>query len=305
MLTFLPKIILVPLGIILFVLNLSLFCILFFYPVMLFKFIFAKTRLRRFFDKILVQISNLWIRGNELIMQIVTQTQIEVRSDDDFVNNLNESYLIASNHQSWVDIVILQIKLRHKVPFLRFFIKKQLIWLPLLGFAFWGLDFPRMSRYSLAYLKKHPEKKGQDLEATKAACQHFKEIPVSIINFFEGTRLTPEKYAKQDSPFKHLLRPKAGGAAFALHTMDGSIKKMLNVTLVYPDGKKQISDLFANRIRKVVLDIKVITIPEHLLLGDYQNDRAFKREFQAWVNDLWLQKDANIENILSAENQAT
>jgi len=221
MLTFLPKFIRVPLGALLFVLNVSFWCILLFYPVMLFKFIFAKTSLRSFFDNLLVKIGNLWIKGNAVTMKIVTNTEFDVRYDESFKPNMNESYLVASNHQSWVDIVILQIELMHKVPFLRFFIKKQLIWLPLLGFAFWGLDFPRMSRYSLAYLKKHPEMKGKDLEATRKACEHFKTKPVSIINFFEGTRQTKEKYAKQNPPFKHLLRPKSN---FQIYSPTVSVK---------------------------------------------------------------------------------
>ena len=300
MLTFLPKFIRMPLGILLFVINVFVWCIFFFYPIMLCKFIFAKTPLRSFFDNLLVKIANAWIAGNKAIMQIVTNTKFDVRYDQNFKPNLNESYIVASNHQSWVDIVILQIELKHKVPFLRFFIKKQLIWLPLLGFAFWGLDFPRMSRYSLAYLKKHPEMKGKDLEATRKACEHFKTKPVSIINFFEGTRQTEAKYAQQNPPFKHLLRPKAGGAAFALNAMDGSVKKLLDVSLIYPDGQKQFSDLFANRISKVIVDVKVVDIPENLLSGDYQNDQDFKQEFQAWVNELWVKKDELIAKELEA-----
>lgn len=242
----------------------------------------------------------MWIKGNETTMKLVTNTEFDVRYNESFKPNMKESYLVASNHQSWVDIVILQIQFLHQIPFLRFFIKKQLIWLPLLGFAFWGLDFPRMSRFSLAYLKKHPDMKGKDLEATRKACEHFKNKPVSIINFFEGTRQTQEKYAQQKPPFKHLLRPKAGGAAFALNAMDGSIKKLIDVTLIYPDGNSGFSDLFANRISKVVVHIKMLDIPEEFLQGDYQNDPKFKSAFQKWVNDLWVDKDTLIAKELQA-----
>jgi len=262
---------------------------------MILKIIFAKTSWRKHIDGVLVKIGSRWIYGNNFITDLVTKTEWDIRWDENIKNDQLNSYLVASNHQSWVDIVILQRLFTGKLPFLRFFIKKQLIWVPLLGLAFWGLDFPRMSRFSLAYLKKHPEMKGKDLEATRNACKHFKTVPVSIINFFEGTRQTPEKHSKQNSPFKHLLRPKAGGAAFALNAMNGSIKKLLDVSIIYPTGKKSFSDLFANRVKKVIVDVKLLDIPENLLFGDYQNDREFKQQFQKWVNDLWLEKDKTIE----------
>jgi len=300
MLTFLPKFIRVPLAYLLFLINLVFWTVLLFYPIMLCKIVFAKTRFRHFFDDLLVKLGERWIYGNNKITDWVTKTEWDVQWDESVQNKGNESFLIASNHQSWVDIVILQRLFTGKFPFLRFFIKKQLVWLPILGFAFWGLDFPRMQRFSREYLEKHPEMKGKDLEATKQTCQHFKTKPVSIINFFEGTRFTKNKHAKQESPFIHLLKPKAGGAAFTLNAMDGSIKKMLDVTIAYPSGKKGFSDLFSNRIGKVIVRISAIDIPTDLLHGDYQNDPEFKTRFQAWTNELWVEKDKRLKNLLDA-----
>ena len=265
---------------------------------MLFKIIFAKTSLRKTFDNLFVKIAELWVYGNNKITDWVTETEWDIEWDESVKNTGNESFLIASNHQSWVDIVILQRLFTGKLPFLRFFIKKQLVWLPILGFAFWGLDFPRMQRFSREYLEKHPEMKGKDLEATRRACQHFKNKPVSIINFFEGTRFTDAKHIKQESPFTHLLKPKAGGAAFTLNAMDGSVKNFIDVTIAYPTGYKGFSDLFANRIGKVVVKIKMFAIPEEFLHGDYQNDPEFKAAFQEWTNNLWLEKDMVLKGLL-------
>ncbi len=53
-----------------------------------------------------------------------------------------------SNHRSWVDILVLQSIFNRRIPFLKFFLKRQLIWVPLLGLAWWALDFPFMRRYS-------------------------------------------------------------------------------------------------------------------------------------------------------------
>ena len=299
MLTFLPKFIRVPIAYLLFILNTILWALILFYPVMFCKIIFAKTALRKLFDDLLVKIGEYWVYGNNTITDLITKIEWDIEWDESVKNIEGESFLIASNHQSWVDIVILQRLFTGKYPFLRFFIKKQLVWLPILGFAFWGLDFPRMQRFSREYLEKNPHMKGKDLEATREACKHFKTKPVSIINFFEGTRFTDAKHKKQESPFAHLLKPKAGGAAFTLNAMDGSIKNFIDVTIAYPTGYKGFSDLFANRIGKVIVKIKMFDIPEEFLHGDYQNDPEFKAKFQKWTNELWTEKDEELAKILS------
>ena len=40
------------------------------------------------------------------------------------------------------------------------------------------------------------------------------------MNFVEGTRFTREKHARQNSPYNHLLRTKAGGMAFMRYDFD-------------------------------------------------------------------------------------
>ena len=62
-------------------------------------------------------------------------------------------------------------------------------------------------------VEKYPEKKGKDIEATRKSCERYKDEPITLINFIEGTRFTPEKHAVQRSPYQHLLKPKAGGLA--------------------------------------------------------------------------------------------
>ncbi len=55
-------------------------------------------------------------------------------------------YLVSSNHQSWVDILVLQRIFHGRIPFLKFFLKQELIWVPVIGLAWWALDFPFMKR---------------------------------------------------------------------------------------------------------------------------------------------------------------
>jgi 1-acyl-sn-glycerol-3-phosphate acyltransferase len=202
-----------------------------------------------------------------------------------------------ANHQTWVDIPVLQAALNRRAPFLRFFLKSQLFWVPLLGLAWWALDFPFMKRYSREQLQKRPELAGRDIQVTRRACAKFMHIPVAIMNFVEGTRFTPAKHDKQASPFRHLLKPKAGGVAFVLDAMGRALHSILDVTIVYPGGRPTLFDLMSNRVGEVRVHIRERSIPAELLGGDYQNDPAFRERMQNWLNEVWSEKDRLIARL--------
>ncbi len=237
-----------------------------------------------------------WVDCNWLIAKFCLPTRWEI----DDVSELNPQgwYLVLANHQSWLDIIVLGIALNRKIPILKFFMKKQLIWVPFLGLCCYALGFPFMGRYSKDYLKKHPEKKGKDIASTRKACEKFKNIPTSIINFCEGTRATPEKQARQASPFLHLLKPKAGGSAFVLSMMGEYLHQLLDVTIIYPQGRISFWQYFCGQVESIVVKIRLLPIqPE--LIGDYENDTQFRRDFQKWLNELWHAKDAVITQTLN------
>ena len=146
-------------------------------------------------------IAETWAEICKAIFALMTPTRWDIRGDQNLRSDT--SYLVVCNHQSWVDIAALVQTFNRKTPYFKFFLKKELIWVPFLGLAFWALDYPFMKRYSKELLEKRPELKGKDLEITKAACEKFADMPVTVVNFLEGTRCTPEKQARQQSPYKH------------------------------------------------------------------------------------------------------
>lgn len=238
-------------------------------------------------------IAETWAEIDKAIFALMTPTHWDIRGGDAL--RADTSYLVVSNHQSWVDIPALVQAFNRKTPYFKFFLKKELIWVPFLGLAFWALDYPFMKRYSKAFLEKHPELKGKDLEITKAACQKFKGLPVTVVNYLEGTRFTPAKQAQQQSPYQHLLKPKAGGVAFVLAALGEQLDAMLDVTLVYPKGHTPgFWDLLCGRVTKVIVDIRTHTIDPALWQGDYENDAEFRQYVQVWVSRLWQEKDARI-----------
>jgi len=241
-------------------------------------------------------IAESWSEIDKLIFALCIPTQWDIRGVDKL--RQDTSYLCVSNHQTWVDIPALIESLNRRVPFFKFFLKKELIWVPLLGLAWWGLDYPFMKRYSKAFLEKHPELKGKDLEITKAACELFKRQPVTVVNYLEGTRFSEAKRLEQQSPYKYLLKPKAGGVAFVLAALGEQLDALLDVTIVYPGDKAPgFWDLLNGSISRVIIDIRVRELDPALSEGDYENDPAFRQSVQAWVNQLWVEKDQRIEQL--------
>lgn len=253
--------------------------------------------MRRACDRVLMAIAESWIGLNTAMIRRFTHTRFV--SEVDAGLRRDGHYLVLSNHQSWVDIPVLQALFNRRIPLLRFFLKSQLFWVPLLGLAWWALDFPFMKRYSRETLARRPELAGRDIEATRRACTRFRDIPVSVMNFVEGTRFTVHKHAAQSSPFKHLLRPKAGGVAFVLDAMGDALHAILDITVVYPRGRPILADLFADRIREVRVYVRERPIPPELAGGDYRNDPAFRERVQAWLNALWVEKDATVVRLLA------
>lgn len=251
----------------------------------------------RITNAILNQIMALWCDINNTVIKLLGNIKwhIDIRSNSKKLDVLikDKSYLLICNHQSWADIPTLQYIINRKIPAFKFFLKQELIYVPIMGYSWWALDYPFMKRYTKEYLAKYPEKKGQDIATTKKACEKFKEFPVTIINYAEGTRYTQQKHDKQQSQFQYLLKPKSGGINYALSVIE-SIDHIIDTTIIYPNGKPSISDIFSGSVGKIEVHMNVIPRPEWLGRGDYENDVDYKKRCQDWINNLWQQKDALI-----------
>jgi 1-acyl-sn-glycerol-3-phosphate acyltransferase len=250
---------------------------------------------RRVLTRWLMSLAENWSSGNEQILMGSGSRAWRAEGIEEL--DRRSWYLVLPNHQTWVDIVVLQIAFNRRIPLLKFFIKQQLVWFPLLGIGFWALDMPFMKRYSPSYLARHPEKKGRDLEATREACKKFQDTPTSVINFVEGTRFSEEKRVARNSPYERLLPPRAGGVAVAISSMGELFDAIVDVTLVYPDGVPKFWDMICGQRVTVTVDVKTRAIDPELLAGDYQNDREYRRVMHGWLAAIWEDKDARIAEI--------
>ena len=220
----------------------------------------------------------------------------------DISGDLNSKswYLLICNHTSWLDITVLSSL--HALPAPKFFLKDELKYVPFIGTGAWAMGMPFMKRVSKAQLAKNPKLKGLDVERTKHSCRNFRHYPTTIVNFVEGTRFTPAKHNLQQSPFKHLLKPKAGGIAFALEVLANQFDAMLNTSLVYSGKTDHVCrNLLKGELDSIYVSIDVTPINDNMQ-GSYQSDDVFKVNFQHYVNELWVAKDQQLADIYAQQD---
>ena len=257
-------------------------------PFALVKLLLPVAAVRRVIDRVLNALAMSWIGVNNAWIAAAGNRAWNVAGTEGL--RRDEWYLVASNHQSWVDILVLQKVFSGQVPMLKFFLKRQLIYVPVIGLAWWALDFPFMQR-------KGGMSSARDLERARRACEKFRLVPTSVINFLEGTRFSAHKHGVQRSPYRHLLKPRSGGLATALSTLGERCHRLLDVTIVYPHGAPKFWQLLSGRVDDVIVRVRQREIPIELLRGDYANDAQFRTRMQEWVNALWADKDRLIEQL--------
>jgi 1-acyl-sn-glycerol-3-phosphate acyltransferase len=283
-------------------LNTLAWCLALF-VVALVKLLLPIEKARAAIDRVLNAIATGWIACNSGWMGLVQSTRWDVSGTDAL--RPSNWYMVNCNHQSWVDILVLQHLLNRRIPLLKFFLKRELIYVPVIGLAWWALEFPFMRRHSPAYLKAHPEKRFEDLAETRRACARFSRVPTSVMNFAEGTRFTRAKHTSQRSPYRHLLKPKAGALALALGVLGDRFRSFLDVTIVYPQGAPTFWQFMCGEVGAIVVRARELPIPAEVRDGDYEGDPRFRNVVQQWLTDIWRHKDDEIGLLLGGAAPAT
>lgn len=253
-------------------------------------------------DSSVIKIAKHWIAtNNNLIDNVLPERDWRIDLPEGLEKD--KQYLLISNHLSWVDTSIVQYISQDRLPLTRFFTKYNLIYIPFIGQAFYFLDFPMMKRHTKEEIAKNPELKNRDILEAKRACELLKNKPFALLNYLEGTRFTPAKRDAQKSPYKNLLKPKAGGISLAIQALGPQIDGILDLTIVYPDGSPSYADLWKGDIKRLGVHMKRIDIPQELFNaiedGDYNNDEAIKQTMYDWLDEIWRQKDEQISLMLA------
>lgn len=267
----------------------------------LFRFIAPTAKARARVRHWLARLVELWVSINNGVFALFRQT----RWDIEIPQNLDYQgcYLVSCNHQSWVDILVLQRCFNRRLPLLRFFLKKELFWVPFLGLAWWSLDFPFLQRYSKSQIASNPGLQVKDLENARKACEKFREIPVAMMSFPEGTRFSEQKRQESNSHYQRLLKPRIGGIGQVLYALGDQLDGLIDVTIAYPAGQSgalppTFWQLVSGQIPQIIVRAKNREIPAELLGREFRRDKTFRRDLQAWVDQQWLEKDVALQGLM-------
>ena len=266
-------------------------------PFILLKLLVPIAAFRRACTEVLFFIARQWATFNHAFYRLMYPVawEIDLRGTLD----PNRSYLLVCNHQSIIDILLLFDQFHRRTPPLVFFLKRELLWVPVIGLACWAMDFPFMRRHTREEIARNPQLRSDDLKTTRAFCERFRDQPITVVNFAEGTRFSEAKRAAQPSPHRHLLRPKSAGLAFTLAAMGEQFDGIIDVTIAYrPSRHPYVWSFLIGEQSDLAIHIDVRPVPEGLLAGDYQDDAEFRARFQTWVNALWTRKDARLEQMI-------
>ena len=163
--------------------------------------------------------------------------------------------MVIANHQSWVDILVLQ-RILIKNPLPEVFPQERTDLGTFSRSGLVGAGFPLHAAIFAQVAGKEAASEGKDIETTRQACAKFRHIPVSVMNFVEGTRFTARKHDKQAAPYRHLLHPRAGGIAFTLAAMGDQLHKLVDVTIAYPDGIPSYWDFMCGRVKEIKVRVR-------------------------------------------------
>jgi 1-acyl-sn-glycerol-3-phosphate acyltransferase len=249
---------------------------------------------RRAMNRAMDAIVQVWVAAHRLTFAALGVTRIDVTWPEDTELSPDGWYLVLSNHQSWADILILQNIFWGRIPILKFFTKRQLIWVPLLGLAMWFLGFPYVRRLPREQIAADPSLAALDRQATVNACQGFRDHPTSVLSFLEGTRFTAAKHEAQDSRFQRLLNPKLGGVSYVVTALSDRLDGVLDVTLTYPDGIPTIWELLQGHCPRVNAVVAARGLPPGVA-GVSDPDQV-REHLRPWVEAIWQQKDERLRN---------
>lgn len=244
--------------------------------------------------KISNSIGEYTVYGLKIIMKIMHRDSMQVFDNNKF--DKNAWYMAISNHQSWADIFILLVAAHKRIPLLKFFMKKELAWIPFIFLANKTLNMPFVNRHSKKELEKNPNLRNKDYENTLKACKRFLRSPSTIFSYAEGTRNDAIKHKAQNSPYKNLLKPRIGGIATALSAMP-NINVLVDYSVVYKSEKRGAWSFLKGDMKDVKVLVRKYDIPENLKNKNYSTDAEYRENFKNWIEAIWIEKDQEIERL--------
>ena len=203
-------------------------------------------------------------------------------------------YIGMSNHMSWADIFVLLFIGNYKLPLLKFFMKKELKWIPIIYLVHKTIDMPFLNRHKQGEVHSDPNLKARNFENARDAAKKFTRYPTTAFSFVEGTRFTETKKKIQLSPYDDLLKPKIGALVTALSGMP-MVEDLIDFTIIYKTSKRSAWNFACGEMREAKIIIRSYKIPEFIRESDDVASVKHRNQFRLFINNIWLEKQKLIK----------
>lgn len=221
------------------------------------------------------------------VLMAERQNGMQIRITGDAIPP-RENSLVLANHQSMTDVLLLLCLAwrARRLGDMKWFVKRIVRYVPGPGVGMWLLD--------CIFLERDWLKDRKDID-TLFRKYKAEEIPLFLVSFLEGTRLTPKKlaaaqaFAKERGHYvpKHTLVPRTKGFAFTVTGLREHLDAVYDVTIGY-DGSPPPSlfACFAGDVRRLDL---------HVRRFDVASLPAGEEALANWALDRYREKDELLE----------
>lgn len=198
-----------------------------------------------------------------------------------------ENAIVLVNHQDMADITYLMFPAREKgrLGDMKYMLKDVIKYVPGVG---WGLLF-----LDSLFVKRNWLRDQGSIHRTFERLLQAR-VPVWLINFAEGTRLTAEKlerskrWAEEQGrrPLQHLLMPRTKGFVATVAGLRGHLNAVYDVTIGYEDGVPSLWQYLCGHSRKAHLHVRRFPI---------DSLPASSEELADWLFARFEEKDALLD----------
>lgn len=179
----------------------------------------------------MVQIYWLAVKIDKIILDTFLPIEIDYKQENEIESGTH--YLLVSNHQSWIDIIILQNIFYKKLPPLKFLVKWEIMFIPIVGLICWAFEYPFLKRYSKNKMQKNTNNIYRDKNEIEKKLKKCSNTPCNFVNFMEEHRFNQWRKDIQNNEFHNLLKPKLGGFSVISDLFSNQIINIIDVTIIY------------------------------------------------------------------------
>jgi 1-acyl-sn-glycerol-3-phosphate acyltransferase len=193
-----------------------------------------------------------------------------------------ENAIVISNHQKMVDILVVMTvaKPKGRLGDLKWFVKDIIKYFPGIG---WGMLF-----LDCLYVKRNWDADKDHIQATFSKFLKYK-IPIWLISFVEGTRVTPTKLEKSHQfarqrglpEFKNLLLPRTKGFAASVLGLSEHVDAVYDFTIGYPGSVPSLWKVLSGNVERFHVHVRRYPISEIKKTADLSK----------WLTDRFVEKD--------------